>query len=184
MKKAVLGVIVLSLLLFTACGKQTRDINGMPNFSGLDPGAAKNGAVQGHPNYGEGYKNIHKDEKVVDLRNLNGNILFAEIYNMMLYPQDYEGKTIKVVGQYYGEPDPVTDNFYHFVFIADAAACCQQGLEFVAKTGFQTVEDTPPLDEIIEVSGVWNKYQDGENTYYRLNDAEVKVMGNNAETGN
>ncbi len=130
-----------------------------------------------HPDFAQMKDTVaEKEDGTIDLRNLNGNMIYAQVYNMMIEPQKYEGKTIKIRGQYYGEPDPNGKDYYHFVFIADAAACCQQGIEFVRDGDFRIPEDYPALEQKIEVEGVWGKYQDGENTFWRLNSAKMTII--------
>lgn len=132
----------------------------------------------GHPDFSKMQtQSAGEDEDIVDLRELNGNMLYAQVYSMMLEPEKFEGKTIKVRGQYYGEPDPNGTAYYHFVFISDAAACCQQGLEFVRDGDFKVPQDYPSLDQEIEVSGIWGKYKDGDNTFWRLNSATMEILG-------
>lgn len=131
-----------------------------------------------HPDFDKMKNEIKtKDEEIIDLRDLNGNIIYAQVFSLLSEPEKYEGKTIRVRGLYYGEPDPNGKDYYHFVFISDAAACCQQGLEFVRDGNFKVPEDYPSLEQNIEVSGIWGKYKDGENTFWRLNSAKMKILG-------
>ncbi|MDD6211747.1 MAG: hypothetical protein PUB22_01135 [Clostridiales bacterium] len=71
----------------------------------------------------------------LDLTSLSSTMVYAEVYNMMSAPEDYIGKTVKMKGQftYYQAYDekgnPVPDQLYFACLIADAAACCSQGLE-------------------------------------------------------
>ena len=60
-------------------------------------------------------------------------MVYATVYQMMMEPEQYEGKTIRIDGNYYISKDEATGNTYHFCVIKDALACCAQGLEFVRK---------------------------------------------------
>lgn len=165
-KRKFLFALALALIFLTSC------------TSADDKSRDETGKSQNHPNFSEMPNVVHEDKDgVVDLRNLNGNIIYAEIYNMMMYPDEYLGKTIKVKGQYYGEENPDDKKYYHFVFISDAQACCQQGLEFICDGALKVPDDYPNLEQGIEISGVWSKYKDGENTFYRLKSATVEVLG-------
>lgn len=70
----------------------------------------------------------------VDLTKLSSTMVYSEVYNMIFEPQDYLGKTVKMNGQFaiyqMTEPDgtPVPDRIYYACLIADATACCQQGI--------------------------------------------------------
>lgn len=74
---------------------------------------------------------IEIDDTVdVDLTVLSATMVYAEVYNMLCYPDDYEGKLIKMTGTFLTYEDPETGILYYAVFVQDAAACCVQGFEF------------------------------------------------------
>ena len=73
----------------------------------------------------------------IDLTALSSTMVYSEVYNMMVTPENYIGKTVKMRGQLEiaqpldadGNPDP--QRIYFSCVIADATACCAQGIEFV-----------------------------------------------------
>ena len=97
----------------------------------------------------------------VDLTVLSSTMVYGKVNDMMIFPNDYIGKTIKMSGLYSASlyyPDQ--SDFYHFVLIEDAAACCQQGLEFIWKGKHIYPDDYPAENTNIEVVGVFGRYED------------------------
>lgn len=106
---------------------------------------------------------------IIDLTVLSSTMVYAEVYNITAEPDDYLGKTIKVSGLYYNSYYEETDTLYHFVFISDAAACCAQGLEFKWHGDHVYPDDYPAHQSLVEVTGVFDKYDELGETYYYLN---------------
>lgn len=116
------------------------------------------------------------DSGIVDLTQLSSTMVYAEVYNMMMTPEDYVGRTVKTTGLYYASYNPDLDVYYHFVIIEDATACCVQGLEFIL-SGEHTYPDDYPADETaVEVSGIWGSYEEEGNTYYYIAADDVTVL--------
>ena len=113
----------------------------------------------------------------VDLTILSANMVYAEVYNMMMYPDNYLGKTIKVSGPYYPLYYDGTGNYYHYVMIEDALACCQNGMEFIWDEGTHTYPDEyPKEDEVIEIVGELKSYKEENYIYYYLDIEEYKII--------
>ena len=108
----------------------------------------------------------------VDLTQLSSTLVYAEVYNMATNPQEYVGKTVRIRGNLVyqvvnGQPNPD----YMACLISDATACCAQGIEFVLS---QPLEEYPELGSMVTVTGVLTSYESGENTFLRLNDANLE----------
>lgn len=71
---------------------------------------------------------------------------------------------------YFQDPEPL--NEYFAVIIADATACCAQGIEFVWD-GHKYPEDYPPLDTVVTVTGTFGTYEEAGFTYLQLTGADV-----------
>ncbi len=113
----------------------------------------------------------------IDLTVLSANMVYAEVYNMMMYPDSYLGKTIKVSGPYYPLYYDGTGNYYHYVMIEDALACCQNGMEFIWDEGTHTYPDEyPKEDDIIEIVGELKSYKEESYIYYYLDIEEYKIL--------
>ena len=109
----------------------------------------------------------------VDLTVLSSTMVYSEVYNMMVTPEDYIGKTVKMKGQYAVFHDETTGNYYFACIIQDATACCAQGIEFVLTKDYTYPDDYPEADAEICVVGVFDTYQEGEYTYCTLRNASL-----------
>ena len=106
----------------------------------------------------------------LDLTALSSTVVYSEVYNMLISPDDYKGKIIKMKGQFNQYTDEETGKIYNAVIIPDATACCQQGLEF------QLADKSNPTFEQgteITVKGSFNTYSDGKFIYCYLENAQI-----------
>ena len=88
-----------------------------------------------------------------DLSEMNSNLVYAEVFNMMIEPEIYDDKVIKMRGNFVTYENSPTANGgkSYAVIISDALACCKQGIEFQ-----YDFADNPPKDgDIITVTGVY-----------------------------
>ena len=112
----------------------------------------------------------------VDLTELSSTMVYSEVYNMMNKPEDYVGKTIKIEGTYYASYWQDTGKYYHCVMISDAAACCQNGIEFVWDNDTHVYPDEyPPDNTVIELTGVFELYEEMGETYCYLKTDDITV---------
>lgn len=113
-----------------------------------------------------------------DLTEMGSEMIYATVYQMMIEPQSYVGKTVRMQGVYSMSFSDSMDTRYHFCIIQDATACCAQGIEFVWGDGSHVYPDEYPEDgtEIV-VEGVFETYtEEGDsNVYCRLKDATLQV---------
>lgn len=112
------------------------------------------------------------DEDFVDLTALSSTMVYSEVYNMMYYPENYVGKTVKMSGLYAVYHDESMDKYYHACIISDATACCSQGIEFELTDDYTYPDDYPEEGGQICVTGTFDTYQEGEYTYCTLRDAK------------
>ena len=119
-------------------------------------------------------KNAYTEEDIdVDLTTLSSIIVYSEVYNMMLYPDDYIGKTVKMEGAFAKYYDEATDKTYYACVIADATACCSQGLEFEPTEDYVYPDDYPADGENVCVIGVFDTYEEGDYYYCTLRNAKM-----------
>lgn len=124
---------------------------------------------------------LPKNEEVdYDLTEMGADMVYATVYGMMVEPDTYVGKRIKMRGQYYASYYEPTGKYYHYVIVSDAAACCAQGIEFVWDDGTHLYPDDYPPDQTeVEVVGIFETYRDEGNEdslYCRLKNASFKVL--------
>lgn len=116
-----------------------------------------------------------------DLTAMSSDMVYATVYQMMVDPEAYVGKTIRMNGLYYGSYYEPTEKYYHYCIIQDALACCTQGLEFIWGDGNHVYPDEYPEENaMVVVQGVFETYQeDGdEYLYCRLKDAILEIANN------
>ena len=109
----------------------------------------------------------------VDLTKLSSTMVYSEVYNMMVSPDSYIGKTVKMNGQFSYYEDPETKAQYFACIIADATACCSQGLEFVLAGNHIYPKDYPELGSEITVIGTFNIYTENGYQYCGLVNATM-----------
>lgn len=103
----------------------------------------------------------------VDLTKLSKTMIFAEVYHMVSKPEDYIGKIVKIKGILAEAQDEETGTYYTAVLIADAAACCQQGLEF-EWTGHKYPNGFPKVGSKVSLTGKFTTYEENGMTYIRI----------------
>ena len=115
----------------------------------------------------------------VDLTVLSSTMVYSEVYNMLYNdPAHYLGKTVKARGGFsiyqlvtdgVLQPDPVA----YACIIADATACCAEGMEFVLKDDLAYPDDYPELGAEITVIGEFQPYEENGVTWYHLVNARL-----------
>ena len=112
----------------------------------------------------------------IDLTMLTPNLVYAQVFDMVNEPDKYVGKKVRAKGNFAYTTDPKTGGEYFAVYIADAAACCQQGMEFVLAGEHKYPEDYPALDSTITVEGVFGTYMENGWRYCQLKDAALEAV--------
>ena len=109
-----------------------------------------------------------------DLTQMSSDMVYATVYQMMVMPEEYEGKTFRIDGNFYATYYEATKKYYFYCVIQDATACCAQGMEFVWENGTHIYPDEYPEDNAeIVVEGTFETYKEegDQNLYCRLSDA-------------
>ena len=109
----------------------------------------------------------------IDLTSLSSTMVYSEVYNMVTVPDDYVGKTVKMDGQFTAYHDENTGRDYFTCVIADATACCSQGIEFELGDGYSYPDDYPQEGEEICVAGTFDTYDEGGYIYCTLRNARL-----------
>ena len=187
MKKILACIICLTLAFgVTACGKASdKDSNGDTKIISDAKNKQENSKsntkkdvskkeVAGDAGKGKSSKSKSKTNRNkidVDLNNLNANVVYAQVFQMMTEPDKFIGKRIRMSGQFNvyaaqeGNPSGVTE--YYAIIIADAQACCQQGIEFVWP-GHTYPEGFPEVKSNASVTGIFEVYEENGKKYCRL----------------
>ena len=116
----------------------------------------------------------------VDLTTLSSTMVYAEVFNMMMNPNDYIGKTVKMrgafgIGYSYKEDGTMDeDTLVYACVIADATACCSQGIEFVLSGEHTYPDEYPELGSEITVVGTFATYEEYSMLFCTLTDAVME----------
>lgn len=106
----------------------------------------------------------------LDLTTLSSTVVFSEVYNMLNNPDNFKGKVIKMEGKLNHYYDKKKKRHRYAVMIADATACCQQGLEF--KRDKDTKLEIKANTEVT-VIGTFNYQNDGRFVYCYLENSKI-----------
>ena len=131
-KLAITAVLCLCTALFFGCGNDRKS-------SGSSS---------------ESMKKSSSDEYDCDLTKMSSTMVYSTVYAMLTAPDDYIGKTVRVTGNLNKYTDESTGKTYYSVLIADATACCQQGLEFDMGSGFSDFDSNVSSLACTEISPV------------------------------
>ena len=93
---------------------------------------------------------------------------------MMKAPEDYIVKTVKMEGTCACYHDEETGKYYFACLIADATACCSQGIEFVLTDDYSCPDDYPEIGKEICVTGEFSTYEENGNLFCTLIDASLQ----------
>ena len=89
----------------------------------------------------------------VDLTTLSSTMVYAEVFNMTMSPDDYIGKIIRMTGIFTVYQDPETKQVYCGVIVQDVTACCAQGFDIVMPENAVYPQDYPPAESEVTVVG-------------------------------
>ncbi len=104
----------------------------------------------------------------LDLTKMSSTMIYTTIFDMLIMPEDYVEKNIKVKGWFETYTDPYTAELYYAVVVPDATTCCQQGLEFVWPGEHKYPADFPTPGEDITITGVYKVTETDGVTYAYL----------------
>ena len=167
-------IVVLTLLSLAACGSEKDK-----GTAATDKQTSNSSVSQSQPTEkeSESKSTTSKPEQSadgidVDLTKLSSTMVYSEVYNMMVSPDNYTGKTVKMNGAFAYYEDPETKKQYFACIIADATACCSQGLEFILTGEHTYPNDYPEVYSDITVTGTFETYEENGYNYCRLVNAE------------
>ena len=172
------------MLSLCACGKDVGNDTGNDTLSSNEEASASAESIptpKEQETPGESKPSHPSAGKVdVDLTVLSSTMVYAEVYNMLYNdPESYLGKTVRARGEFsiyqlvvdgVLQPDPVA----YACIIADAAACCAEGMEFVLKDDLAYPDDYPEPGAEITVVGEFQAYEENGMTGYHLINARLE----------
>lgn len=108
----------------------------------------------------------------IDLTQMSSAMVYGVVFQMVFYPEEYVGMTVRMGGKFFVWENPATGEEFYATIVEDALACCEQGLEFILAQG-EYPQDYPQLEEEIVVTGVLEMYQGDGFENIRLVNAEL-----------
>ena len=112
----------------------------------------------------------------LDLTKLSSTMVYSEVYNMVTEPDPYDGKTVRMHGTFDIFEDVDSGEYGYTCVIADATACCAQGIPFVRKGDYSFPEDYPDLWSEITVVGTFDIDESGGYKICRLVDSTIEEV--------
>ncbi len=109
----------------------------------------------------------------IDLTVLSSTMVYSQVYEIVFFPENYVGKTMKMEGIYTHLHDDATGNDYFACIIQDATACCAQGIEFILTDDYTYPDDYPEEGDIVCVEGMFDTYEENGDLYCTLRDAQI-----------
>ncbi len=183
MKRTIGLLLVLTLVLgvFTSCSSSKKPINGVRQTKTVDEVLEENTSdggsssesgkiVIGRETDAKESKRYPRDTIDIDLTKETPNMVFAIVGDMMVTPENYEGKVVKIKGYFsFFEDNGVQ---YYSCVVPDATKCCINGIEFDLGEDESYPEDYPLPEQDMTVVGVFDWYIENDYTYPVLRDAE------------
>ena len=189
-KVFVLLVLFAALYILSGCANKKADVYAVNNKNSVDKVLKektspqkthkKSASVKNETKKNTGtQKNVSgkKSKKFdYDLTNMNSDMVYATVFQMMMEPEAFKGKKIKLKGVYYSGNDKKTKKKYHFCIIKDALQCCAQGIEIVPDNKLKEKKVIfPKQNKSIIVTGVAETYKikGDKQIYFRINASSV-----------
>ena len=107
--------------------------SGTENDSSQNPdGSTQTSSSSTYDYYGSSFEEISapKTDVELDLSKMNADLAYAFIFQLVVEPEKYEGKTIRMTGTFETFYDNEPYGRHDYCIITDVLACCAQGLEF------------------------------------------------------
>ena len=115
----------------------------------------------------------------VDITKMSPTFVYAQVFNMLIDPDEYEGKIIRIKGDFYvlshEEDNGEVKNSFSCI-VQDATACCAQGLTFNLKGSYVYPDDYPAPGEEIIVQGRFHQFDAGGFTRIELVDSTLELV--------
>ena len=95
-------------------------------------GSSQDSSSSTYDYYGGSFEEISapKTDVELDLSKMNADFVYAFIFQIIVEPEKYEGKTVRMTGTFETFYDDAPYGRHDYCIITDVLACCAQGLEF------------------------------------------------------
>ena len=173
MKK--IAVLLISLTLLSCKAKEATNNSGLEAAAEAKSTSAETVAVAVGVTPSQKVAATGDPSKVdLDLTKMSATMIYSTIFDMLIMPEDYIEKNIKVSGWFETYTDPESGELYYAVVVPDATACCQQGLEFVWPGEHKYPEDFPEVGSDITITGSYKLIENNGISYNYLEVREIE----------
>ena len=171
MKKALLIALCVAALTLTGCGQKDTPDTAVNTVAAAAPTQTVQPVQIKSPTTAPAVSEATEAPAVessvteIDLTNISSTMVYSYVFNMVTTPDDFIGQRVKIRGTYDEQFWDQTNLTYHYIVIADATACCAQGMEFVLTDPNAAY---PQVGEEFEISGVFGAYEEEGNLYIQI----------------
>ncbi len=160
MKKVLFIMLCVAALALTGCGQ--RETPDTAINTPATPAPVFSGATEAPV--------PESSTAEIDLTSMSATMVYSYVFNLFNTPDAFIGQRFKMQGIYDEWRWEQADQTYHYIIVADATACCAQGLEFVLTD--ESAAYPQPGDEI-EIIGVFGTYEENGNLYVRITSDQI-----------
>ena len=106
----------------------------------------------------------------IDLTKMSVTMIYSQIFNMLIMPEEYVDKTIKVKGAFEIYPNEQGKIDFFTLTVMDATACCKEGIDFIWAGNHTYPDDYPEEGQEITITGSYKSFEneDGVTRNYLL----------------
>ncbi len=182
-RKSIICTLIIMMLMFTAVTIFFTGCGGNNDTGGTAAEDTASDGTQTQDDASSGdWKDVQDEPEIdisalggpggvdVDLTKLSSTMVYAVVNDMMVRPNEYLGKKVRMSGAMSTYHDDDTGNTYYACIIKDATACCAQGIEF-STTEEYDVADYPPDGNDLTVVGRYDLYEENGYQYCILQDS-------------
>lgn len=170
MKRSVIAAILISAVLLCSCSSKKQASDNLDQFSpSLPSGQSLTTTTTAATS-----DVFVVEEDFLDLSQMSDTMVFAELYNITIYPDAYAGKTLKMRGQFTSVYIEEEDARYYACYVLDETGCCMQGFEFVADD-LTFPDDYPEEGAYFTVTGTISLYEKDGQLYRHLTNATIEL---------
>ena len=115
----------------------------------------------------------------IDLFVMSPDMVYSTLTQIMTFPSDYIGKTIRIEGEFLAFWYEQTQQYYYYILVCDSTGTSQLGLEFIWEDGTHIYPDDYPGDgsDVIVEGGFEIYMEEGDPDFYcHLVDADMRVV--------
>ena len=145
------ALLILGMLVMTGCGglqdsRESLRLE-MPEYQPAESPQPQEKKKSGQADY--------------DLTEMNQDMLYATLFQILIDPRKYEGKTVRVKGLYHASTSRDGGQLRHCCVVRDSRGCCAQDMEFIWGDGTHAYPDEYPAENAgITVQGTVEVYQE------------------------